>query len=380
MLADLGADVIKVERAGSGDQIRQYGPPFMKDRAGADTAESSYFLACNRGKRSLTVDFDTADGQEIVRSLARQSHVFIENFKAGHLARFRLDEASIREVSPDIVYLSISGFGQSGPYSDRPGLDSVFQAMGGLMSVTGEPGAPPTKIGVTIVDLITGLYGVIAILSALRGKEVLKTGGQAIDLALFDTAIAVMSHRAQDYLLSGDVPKPTGTRTTGSAPAQVFRCRDGWMNIQAGDDVSYGKLCRALDRADLLEDVRFKRRLDRWQHRDVLLPLIEAEIARHARSDLYEKMIALDMVCSPVYSLDQTFADPQVVHRKVRRTVEHPVGGEVPIVGNPLHFSKTPIERYAPPPTLGQHTDEVLREVLGLDEARIATLHADRVL
>jgi len=378
LLADLGADVIKVERTEGGDQMRRYGPPFLKDESGADTQESSYFIAFNRGKRSITVDMSKPDGQRIVQELARHSHVFIENFKAGHLARFALDEATIRALNPQIVYVSISGFGQSGPYADRPGLDSVFQALGGLMSVTGEPGAPPTKIGLTIVDMFTGLYAALAVLAALRGRETLGVTGQHVDLALLDTAIAVMSNRAQDYLLTGEVPQATGTGTPGSAPGQVFRCSDGWINIQASDDDAFVKLCRVLAREDLPRDVRFAKRSDRWRHRDALLPQIQTELLKRPAAELWEQLLAQDIVCSPIYSLDQTFADPQVQHRGVVHTAQHPAG-EVTLIANPIRFSATPVE-YAPPPMLGQHTEEILASVLRMNAEQIASLRREGVI
>ncbi len=360
MLADLGAEVIKVEQPGQGDQIRQYGPPFVGEPYPAEGLTSSYFACCNRGKRSVEIDLATAEGQEQVKALARGADALLENFKAGHLRRFGLHEEAIRAVAPQIIYLSISGFGQSGPYSDRPGLDSVFQAMGGLMSVTGEPGAPPTKIGVTIVDLITGLYGAIAVLAALRAREMGGAGGQSIDLALLDVAIAAMSHRAQDYLLTGDVPRASGTATVGSTPAQVFRAADGWINIQAGDDRNFKRLCEVIGREDLADDPRYARRLERWKNRAEFLPEIEAALAGREVRSLYEQLTRKGLVCSPIYTLDQTFSDPHVIYRDVLRTIEHP-RGTIRSVRNPIRFSKSHIQDERPSPMLGEGNRELLR-------------------
>lgn len=378
LLADLGADVIKVEQAGSGDQIRHFGP-WLTDADGRPTQESSYFTAFNRGKRSLTVDFAKPEGREIVLRLAAGADVFIENYKAGDLSRYGLDATSLRARYPDLIYLSITGFGQTGPYAGRPGLDSVFQCMGGLVSVTGEADAPPTKIGLTVCDLVTGLYGVVACLAALRGREMGGKQGQAIDLALLDSAIALMSHRAQDYLLTGDVPRAGGTGTPGSAPAGVFRCGDGWINVQAAANEHFPVFCRALGREDWLADPRYADVRLRWQYRDALLPAIEAEFARYTLRDLYELLVAAGVICSPIYSLDQTFADPQVQHRGVRQTVQHPRAGEVPVVANPLRFSETPIDGYGPPPMLGEHTDAILA-TLGYDADAIARLRQYQII
>jgi crotonobetainyl-CoA:carnitine CoA-transferase CaiB-like acyl-CoA transferase len=359
ILGDLGADIVKIERPVSGDQLRQYGPPFLRTAAGADTKESSYFLCANRNKRSVAVDISQAEGQDLIRRLAATADIFVENFKVGDLTRFGLDYDGIRAVRPDIIYCSITAFGQTGPYAARPGLDSVFQAMGGLMSVTGEPDGPPQKVGVTIIDVITGLYATIAIQAALRHRE--ESGaGQHIDLALMDAAVAAMSHRAQDYLLTNDVPQRAGTKTPGSAPAQVFKCRDGDINIQAGDQPAFESLCEILELPELASDIRFRSRADRWRNRAILLPAIEAAIAAWNQGDLYAKLVARGVVSAPIYSLDQTFSDPQVIHRELRRLVRHPAGAEVPIIANPIRFSATPIEHYGAPPILGEHTSEVL--------------------
>ena len=379
MLGDLGAEVIKIERPGTGDQMRQYGPPFLKNERGEDTTESSYFLCTNRSKQSVTVDIALPEGQELVRRLAARSDILVENYKVGDLARFGLDYAGICAVRPDIVYCSITAFGQTGPYAQRPGLDSVFQAMGGLMSVTGEPGGAPQKVGVTIIDMITGLYATVAILAAVRHREL--TGqGQHIDLALLDAAIATMSHRAQDYLLTGEVPQRTGTATTGSAPAQVFRCQDGDINIQGGDQSAFAALCEVLDLRSLALDRRFRTRSDRWRNRAELLPPLEAAIALWKQRDLYDALVARAVVAAPIYTLDQTFSDPQVVHRGMRSEVPHPLADALPLLRNPIRFSQTPIDHPRAPPTLGQHTIEVLSGLLGMSHAAIDELAQRQVI
>lgn len=379
ILGDLGAEVIKVERPGAGDQMRHYGPPFLRDAHGADTTESAYFLCANRSKRSVTIDISRSEGQQLIRELASRSDILVENFKVGDLARFGLDYPNVRKVRPDIVYCSITAFGQTGPYAQRPGLDSVFQAMGGLMSVTGDPAGPPQKVGVTIVDVITGLYAAIAIQAAVRHRE--RTGcGQHIDLALLDSAIAAMSHRAQDFLLTGEVPQRTGTGTTGSAPAQVFHCQDGDINIQAGDQSAFEALCDILGLTALTQDSRFKKRSDRWTNRGALLPPIESAIAKWRQRDLYDELVGRQIVAAPIYTLDRTFDDPQVIHRGMRFSVPHTLGGEVPLLRNPIHFSETPLDNYRSPPTLGQHTFEVLNALLGMSPGAIEELARRHVI
>ena len=379
LLGDLGAEVIKIERPGSGDQMRGYGPPFLRDAAGNDTTESAYFLCTNRSKRSVAIDMSTPQGQELVRGLAAKSDILVENFKVGDLARSGLDYAGIRKIRPDIIYCSITAFGQTGPYAPRPGLDSVFQAMGGLMSVTGEPDGPPQKTGVTIVDIITGLYAATAVLAAVRHREH-GGGGQHIDMALMDAAVATMSHRAQDYLLTGEVPERTGTQTTGSAPAQVFRCKDGEINIQAGDQPAFEALCDTLGLRSLVSDPRFLKRSDRWVNRADLLPQLQAAMDDRGQRELYDALVARGVVSAPIYTLDRTFSDPQVVHRAMRQLIRHPLSDELPILRNPIRFSTTSMDNYRAPPMLGEHTHEVLAGLLKLSADRIEELIAQHVV
>lgn len=379
MLADLGADVIKVEQPGGGDQLRYYGPWLTNEETGEQTSDSSYFISFNRGKRSITVDLSQPEGQRIVLDLVRESDIFIQNFKAGHLAKYGLDKESVEQINPAIIYLSISGFGQNGPYADRPGLDSVFQCMGGLVSITGEPDSPPTKVGLTIVDLITGFYGVISCLAALRGREVLGLGGEAIDLALMDSAISVMSNRAQDYLLTGEVPRATGSHTPRSVASGFYKCRDGWMNLQAADEAGFRTLSKVLGRIDWQDDPRFQTHTMRWEHRDVTVPALEAELAKWDVVTLVDRLTEARVVCSPIYTLDQAFQDPQVRHRKILRHYHHPAAGEVPTLASPLNFDRNPIEDYRSPPMLGQHTDEILSSI-GYSDQAIARLRSGGII
>lgn len=380
ILGDLGAEIIKIERPGTGDQFRQYGPPFLQDEDGHDTLDSSYYISTNRNKKSVTVDLSKPEGQSLIRRLAAHCDVLIENFKTGDLARYGLDYESLKVVHPGLVYASITAFGQTGPYADRPGLDSVFQAMSGMMSVTGDPEGPPQKVGVVIIDVISGLYAAIGVLAALRHREVQGGTGQQIDLALLDAAIAVMSHRSQDYLLTGELPVRAGTGTPGSAPAQIFRTADGSINIQAGDDGAFAKLCGYFSRTELLADDRFRTRSDRWRNIAELIPLLEPEFASRTTRELYDGFVRIGIVNAPVYTLDQTFSDPQVVHRRMRREIDHAAGRPIALTASPLNFSQTPIETYQSPPTLGLHTDQVLEELLDLAPAEIDALRAGAII
>lgn len=382
LLADLGADVIKVERPGSGDDTRSWGPPYLHDAEGHETAESAYFLSTNRNKRSLTVDFTRSEGQAIVRELAAQSDVVIENFKHGGLAPYGLDYASLREIKPDIVYCSITGFGQTGPYADRAGYDFLIQAMGGLMSVTGranhEAGAGPMKVGVALTDVLTGLYASNAILAALAYRE--RTGvGQHIDLALFDVQVATLVNQASNYLVSGVAPVRLGNSHPNIVPYQDFPTADGNMIVAVGNDGQFRRLCIVAGQPALADDARFATNRDRVRHRDVLVPMLCDTTRTRTTHEWVEALEAAGVPCGPINDLDAVFADPQAVARGLRVDLPHPAGS-APGVASPIRLSETPVQYRHAPPTLGQHTTEVLRDVLGYDAARIETLVGNKVV
>lgn len=380
MLADLGAEVIKVERAGRGDEFRYYGPPFLRDSAGKRTDQSASFASTNRNKRGMTIDFATPEGREIVLDLARRSDVFIENFKTGGLAAYGLDHAAIQAVNPDIIYLSVTGYGQTGPYAKRPGTDGAFQAMCGLMAMTGDPAGVPQKAGTFIIDFITGLYGAIAVLGALRHREINRGGGQSIDLALLECGLAAMAMRSTEYFVDGKEPERIGNRTSGSAPSQVFRCIDGWLTVQAGFEEAYQSLCRLIGRPDLAEDPRFATRTDRVIHVEELEPELAAGLATQSVAYWFEHLSAAGVICAPIYAPGEAFDDPHIVARGVRRAVPHPETGSIDMVVNPIRYSATPIETYVAPPGLGEGNVDILVNMLGYDRDRIADLTARGVL
>jgi crotonobetainyl-CoA:carnitine CoA-transferase CaiB-like acyl-CoA transferase len=385
MLADLGAEVIKIERPGFGDDARTYGPPFLADREGEPTDTAAFYLACNRNKQSVTVDHSTPAGQELIRGLAARSDVLIENFRTGTLAKYGLDYASLCEVNPRLVYLSITGFGQSGPYAERPGYDGVFQAMCGMMSVSGHP-EEPMKVGISMVDILTSLYASTAVLAALRHRD---TGddvgggtgeGQHIDLALLDCGLASLSHFAMNYLVSGQVPARRGNGGFGGVPSQAFQCADRPLFLVAGNDRQFRAFCAAAGRPDLPEDPRFADTPGRIAHRESLLPIL-AEIFRSRPRDAWLDLLAAhDVPAGPVNELPEVFADPQIRHRGMLVEVTDPVAGAIPMPANPMRFSGTPIDGYTHPPRLGEHTDDVLSRVLGLSVADGAELRARDVV
>jgi crotonobetainyl-CoA:carnitine CoA-transferase CaiB-like acyl-CoA transferase len=385
-LADLGADVIKVERPPSasnsgGDDTRGWGPPFLKDRDGTDTAEAAYYLGTNRNKRSITVDIARAEGQALIVKLAAQSDVFVENYKVGDMARYGLDFESLRAINPRLVYCSITGFGQSGPYRDRAGYDYAIQGMGGLMSVTGpsrsdiaddESGGGPQKVGVAVADLFTGMYSCTAILAALRHRDL--TGqGQAIDLALLDTQVAMLANLSANYLVTGVPPQRAGNAHQNIVPYQVFEVADGHMILAVGNDSQFAKYCDVVGRSDLANDARFKRNADRVRNRATLVPLLASLMKDRSRSDWLAALEAAKVPCGPINDLADVFADPQVLHRGMTVQLPHPLAGDVRLVASPIKFSSTPIQYTRAPPLLGEHTFEVLHE-LGLSDEDIAAL------
>lgn len=381
-LADMGAEVIKVERPVAGDEIRNYGPPFLKNRAGKDSRESGHYIAANRNKRAITVDLATPEGQEIIRQLAAISDVVVENFKVGDLKRHGLDYESIRAVNPRIIYASITGFGQTGPYKERPGLDGCFQAMSGLMSITGEADGPPQRTGVIVSDIITSLFTTVAIISALYHRNVNNGPGQYIDVALLDSQLAAMSHRATAYFLSGEVPMRQGNSTPSTFPADIYTCADGSIFISAGADDQFRRLLKVIGHPELLDDPRCASRAARMQNRSFLHQVLVEALAPRTMLEWADVFTRENIISAPVNNMEQAFNDPHVKAREVVLQVPHPDSaiGTVPILRSPMRFSETPITQYAPPPQLGQHTDQVLKDMLGMNEETLARLKQSRVI
>ena len=379
-LADFGATVWKVEKPGAGDDTRHWGPPWLKDRKGADTKEAAYYASANRGKHSLAIDFTRPAGQQLIRGLAMRADVFIENFRVGTLAKHRLGWQSLRGVNPKLIYCSISAFGQDGPAANEAGYDAMIQAMSGLMSVTGvpdgEPGAGPVKVGVAVSDLITGLYAVTAITAALYERE--QSGrGQYIDLALLDTQIAALANQNLNYLVGGKPPRRQGTAHPNIVPYQAFATRDGYLMLAVGNDRQFKAFCKAAGRPGLAADKRFGSNALRVEHRAALIPEID-RLCRQKTTTIWLKTLAAAGVpCGPINDLAQMFAEPQVRHRKMRFDLPHSLGGKVPQVRNPVLFSRNALEYRDPPPLLGQHTESVLTAELGLTPDEILSLKTD---
>jgi formyl-CoA transferase len=381
-LADFGADVIKVERPHHGDESRTF-PPYLKDAAGVQTEESAYFMSINRGKRSVTIDISKSRGQELVKSLARNVDVLIENYKVGDLKRHGLDYEAIREVNPRIVYCSITGFGQTGPYRHRPGYDYIFQAMSGLMSITGGPdelpGGGPAKVGLAICDVITGIYSSFAVMTALAHREV-SGEGQHIDMSLLDTTIATISHINMNYLIGGVLPKRMGTGHPSIVPYQMFEAHDGPMVVAVGNDGQFAKLCALLGVPELARDERFLTNPLRVKHRDALVPRLAAAFAKSPVSEWIDRLTAVGVPCGPLYDIPQVFNDEHVKARGVEVRIPHARADFVPALANPARLSETPPSYERPAPRLGEHTREVLSSELGLSAAEIDVLYAEGVL
>lgn len=383
LLADLGAEVIKIERPGSGDDTRGWGPPWLKDAQGRETRESAYYLSCNRGKKSVTVDISRPEGQEIVRDLAARSDILLENYKVGALARYRLGFPDLEALNPGLVYCSITGFGQDGPYRDRAGYDFMIQAMGGLMSVTGEPdgkpGGGPMKVGVAIADVMTGMYATVAVLAALAHRA-LSGKGQYIDLALLDVQVAMLANQSLNFLISGVPPERLGNAHPNIVPYQAFPTRDGNLVLAIGNDAQFARFCEIAGRPDVARDSRFATNAGRVTHRHALVPLVAGWLAGRTTREWLAALEPAGVPCGPVNNLDQVFADPQVRHRGMRVDLPHPDAGSVPAVASPLRFSATPPEQAVPPPRLGEHTLPVLGDLLGLSGDRIAQLRRDGIV
>ncbi|MEP7281696.1 MAG: CoA transferase [Rubrivivax sp.] len=385
-LADLGADVIKVERPPAdghpgGDDTRGWGPPFLRDAGGAETAESAYYLGANRNKRSVTIDLAQPDGQALVRRLAAGCDVLVENFKVGDMARYGLDAATLRAEVPRLVYCSITGFGQTGPYRDRAGYDYAIQGMGGLMSVTGErddrPGGGPQKVGVAVADLFTGMYATVAVLAALRHRDA--TGdGQVIDMALLDSQVAMLANLGANYLVTRQSPRRAGNAHQNIVPYQVFEVADGHLILAVGNDGQFQKFCTVAGCPELAADPRFLRNAGRVRERETLVPLLAERLRTRTRADWLAALEAAKVPCGPINDLADVFADPQVLARGMSTPVPHPLNPALELVASPLKLSATPVQLRHPPPLLGQHTDEVL-EAFGIDadeRARLRRLRA----
>jgi crotonobetainyl-CoA:carnitine CoA-transferase CaiB-like acyl-CoA transferase len=382
VLADLGADVVKVERPGAGDDTRRWGPPWLRDERGAETGESSYFLSANRGKRSVTIDLAHPEGQALVQRLAARADVLLENFRVGGLERYGLGYAELSALNPRLVYCSITGFGQTGPYRHRAGYDFLLQGMGGLMSITGAPdGAPgggPMKVGVAVTDVMTGMYAATAVLAALAHRE--RSGlGQHVDLSLLDVQVAMLANQAQAYLSTGEAPVRLGNAHPSIVPYQSFAAADGHLVLAVGNDGQFARLSEVLGRPALADDPRFATNAARVEHRTALLAILEPALAARSAAHWISALEAAGVPCGPINDLRQVFEDPQVRHRGMRLEVDHPVAGRAALVASPIRLSATPVEPPAAPPALGQHTDEVLAE-LGLGEAEVASLRAAAVI
>ncbi|MBF4210414.1 CoA transferase [Pseudomonas donghuensis] len=383
ILADLGAEVIKVERPGSGDDTRAWGPPFLKDAYGENTSEAAYYLAANRNKRSLTIDFTQPEGQRLVRELAAKSDVLIENFKVGGLAAYGLDYESLKAINPRLVYCSVTGFGQTGPYAKRAGYDFMIQGLGGLMSLTGRPegeeGAGPVKVGVALTDILTGLYSTVAILAALAHRD-RDGGGQHIDMALLDVQVACLANQAMNYLTTGTPPRRLGNAHPNIVPYQDFPTADGDFILTVGNDGQFRKFAEVAGQPQWADDPRFATNKQRVANRAELIPLIRQATVFKTTAEWVAQLEQAGVPCGPINDLAQMFADPQVKARGLAIEMPHPLAGQVPQVASPIRLSETPVEYRHAPPLLGEHTEQILGEVLGLAVSEIERLREAKVV
>jgi crotonobetainyl-CoA:carnitine CoA-transferase CaiB-like acyl-CoA transferase len=377
ILGDLGAEILKIEKPGEGDETRAFGPPFL------DSGDATYFLAANRNKRSVTIDFARPEGAALIKRLARRAHVVVENFKTGTLARYGLDYASLAAENPALIYCSLTGFGHDGPYKDKAGYDYLIQGMGGLMSITGQPdgapGAEPMKVGVAVSDLVTGLYTTIAIQAALIHQA--KTGeGQAIDMALFDCQAAALANQAMNYLAGGMVPGRLGNAHPNIVPYQVFATANGYIILAVANDRQYRNFCKAAERDDLAGDPRFATNASRVAHRTTLVALLEPVLAARTTEDWIARLEAANVPCGPINRIDEVFADPQAIARGFKISMTHGKAGPIDLLASPLRLSRTPPEYHLAPPVLGEHTHEVLTQILNLSAADIAKLESEKII
>ncbi len=379
-LADFGAEVIKIEKPGSGDDTRAWGPPWSGTQA---NRQSAYFLSANRGKQSVAIDITDVRGATLVRRLAERADVLLENFKVGGLQKYQLDFASLRTICPRLIYCSITGFGQTGPMADLPGYDAMIQAQGGIMSLTGvpegEPGAGPQKIGVAVADLMTGMYAVSGVLAALLARE--KSGvGQHIDLALFDTQVAWLANQAMNYLVGGEVPKRLGTAHPNIVPYQSFKTADGYLMLAVGNDRQFASFCQTAGAPEIADDPRFTSNAARVAARATLVPICQGLLIQHSTDHWLAAFAAANVPCGPINDLQRVFEHPQALHRGLRFELTDALGASVPQVANPLRFSDTPIQYQQAPPNLGEHTRAILQRELAISDADLADLFAAGVI
>ncbi|MCQ9617519.1 CoA transferase [Paenalcaligenes niemegkensis] len=376
-LADLGAEVIKIERPGAGDDTRGWGPPYLRDQQGNDTTEAAYYASANRNKFSVTVDMATPEGASVIRKLAQESDILVENFKVGGLAKYGLDYASLKAANPALIYCSVTGFGQTGPYASRPGYDFMIQAMGGLMSITGErdglPGGGPQKAGVAVADLMTGMYATVGILAALNERH--RSGlGQHIDMSLLDCQVAMLANQNMNYLASGAAPSRAGNAHQNLVPYQVFAASDGHLIVAVGNDGQFKNYCRVLGMPALAMDERYRSNSQRVINRASLIPLLTEIMLQRSRDTWLAELEDAGVPAGPINSLDQVYENPQVQAREMKISLEHPTAGVAPFVANPIRLSETPVSYRMAPPLLGEHTEQVLRDVLGMSDADIQAL------
>lgn len=363
LLGDYGADVVKIERPGAGDDTRKWGPPYVKDAEGNETGESAYYLAANRNKRSVAVDIATPEGVALIKELAAKADVLVENYKFGGLKKYGLDYDEIRKINPSIIYCSITGFGQTGPNAALPGYDLMAQGYGGIMSLTGEPDGTPMKVGVGIADVMCGMYAATAVLAALRHRD--QTGeGQQIDVALVDSQIAWLINEGTNYLQSGELPKRRGNGHPNIVPYQVFEAKDGHVIVAVGNDSQFGRFCEVLGAPEMAVDAAFATNINRIKNRDVLLPKLEALFAEQSKDEMLAAMKANNVPCGEVNNLAEVFASPQVAAREMVVEMDHP-HSPVKLIANPVKFSKTPVTYRNAPPLCGADTDEVMKDWLG---------------
>jgi crotonobetainyl-CoA:carnitine CoA-transferase CaiB-like acyl-CoA transferase len=377
-LADLGAEVIKVERPGAGDDTRGWGPPYIKDAQGNDTSEAAYYASANRNKQSVGLDIATEKGASLVRELAKQSDILVENFKVGGLRKYGLDYDSIKAINPSLIYCSITGFGQTGPYASRPGYDFMIQGMGGLMSITGErddlPGGGPQKAGVAVADLMTGMYSTVGILAALHERS--RSGlGQHIDMALLDCQVAMLANQNLNYMTTGVAPKRAGNAHQNLVPYQVFAAADGHLIVAVGNDTQFRAYCEVIGRPGLPEDLRFKTNSNRVIHRDILVPMLVDAMKAQSRDFWLEALEHAGVPAGPINNIEQVYQDPQVQARGMMQTLPHAAAGHAPVGASPLKLSGSPVNYRHAAPLLGEHTAQVLRERLGLSDEEIANLN-----